>query len=391
MFSASKTFLLLSAHTGNGHSVAAAAVAEAIREQGHKAEIDYPIEGSGRLNRWIAGTYNRALQRYPNRMHWYFKTVNRLKPDRQMLRFKRVRSSGLEFLRQYKPDMVVSFHPMTNHPFALICAMMEPRIPVACVVTDPYPPFWEGWTCPQVDRFFVATGEAAAQLRAGGISNDRITESGLPVQPAFERRQGSGRDWRLQNGLDPEKFTLFLNAGWLGNDDFLELYRGMARAGLPVQVAYLHGERQRSRAAKLARSSTISTVLMERTPCMHRWMQASDLMVSKPGALTMFEAFASELPVAVNALSAIMPQEIGLAESIRSRRLGFWVRSPAELAGSVRRFLEKPAELRELRSNIGNFYKRGAAARIAGSILEMAGAAATEADPVLGEVPAFSA
>ncbi|HEY2933453.1 MAG TPA: glycosyltransferase [Acidobacteriota bacterium] len=367
-----KKLLFLSAHTGNGHNAAAAALAEAIRAQGEDVEIAHPIEQSGSLNRSLAGTYDWALKNYPGRMHWYFQAVNRLRPDRRLLRFRRVQSKGLDFLRRHNPKMVVSFHPMTNHPFALLCGLMDPPVPVACVVTDPFPPFWEGWKCRKIQQFFVATEEAAAELRAAGVGGERILVTGLPVAGRFEEGNRAPAEWYIQNGLRPGKFTLFLNAGWLGGDDFIQFYRAIAKSALPLQVIYVHGASGASEAARIAAGSNAPTLLMPRTDRMHQWMRMSDLMITKPGALTIYEALACELPVGVNAASSIMPQERGMAEAIRSRGLGLWIGSAAELLQSVRGLSECRDKLHQFRVNIRKFYRPGAAGRIAHRIAELA-------------------
>ncbi|HEY3132970.1 MAG TPA: glycosyltransferase [Acidobacteriota bacterium] len=367
-----KRFLFLSAHTGNGHNSAAAAVAEALQSAHCRIHVGHPMEQSSRLCRHASGTYNRMLRSRPERMNWYYRAVNLLRPNERRLVFRFFRAWGTRFLREQKPDVVVSFHPMTNHFFAHLCRQTTPQIPMACVVTDPGPGFWRGWTCAEVDRYFVATEEARQQLLSNGIAGQKIAVTGMPVQRCFETAPPNLESLKLQNQLDPGRFTLLLNSGWVGNRIFFDFYRQIALSDLPLQLIFVHGFDWDEPIQRIRQGSRVPALLVARTDRMHELMSVSDLMISKAGALTMFEAFAVGLPVAVNAVTPIMTQERGLAETIRSRGLGFWVEKDTSIIKTLARLVEDPMQLAQFRSNIRAFYRPGAAQRIAAGLKFMA-------------------
>lgn len=368
-----KRFLFLSAHTGNGHNSAAEAVGEALQSEQCHVYIGHPLEQSSPLCRRISRTYNWMLRFHPERMDWYYRAVNFLRPNERRFALRFFRRWGTRFLSEQRPDLVVSFHPMTNHFFARLCKEANPQIPMACVVTDPGPGFWRGWTCPELDRYFVATEDARQELLSNGIACEKIEVTGMPVHRRFETQPADVRGLRLRYGLDPDRFTLLLNSGWVGNECFFKFYRQIALSSLPLQLIYLHGLDSDEEIQHIRRQSRVVVLLMARTDHMYELMAISDLMISKAGALTLFEAFAAGLPVAINAVTPIMPQERGLAEALHSRGLGIWIERNTPIVKTLGRLLEHAQQLTQFRNNIRAFHQPGATLRIAAGLRSMAG------------------
>ncbi|MEJ7710733.1 MAG: hypothetical protein WKF84_12910 [Pyrinomonadaceae bacterium] len=91
------------------------------------------------------------------------------------------------------------------------------KIPLVTVVTDPCYGFWRGWACDDVSLYLVASEEARQQLIDYGVDGGRIKISGMPVHPKFEMIDDrAAQAARRALGLDPQKFTVFVNAGWVG-------------------------------------------------------------------------------------------------------------------------------------------------------------------------------
>ena len=100
------------------------------------------------------------------------------------------------------------------------------RIPLVTVVTDPYYGFWKGWACDDVNLYLVATEEARQQLIDYGIAPERIKISGMPVHPKFDfPDEQAAQTARTALGLDADKFTVFVNAGWEGGGNILQIFR----------------------------------------------------------------------------------------------------------------------------------------------------------------------
>jgi len=101
---------------------------------------------------------------------------------------------------------------------------------------------------------------------------------------------------------------------------------------------------------------------------MHEWLAAADLLVSKPGGMTITEAINTGIP-----LLAIDPQpgaEVRACALIEQWQVGFWVRKHADLARTLTRCLENPAELEQLRARARALARPHAARDAAAAILQ---------------------
>src|SRR5438309_1234192 len=177
--------LLLSSDTGEGHNSAAAAIAYTATSVGFATSIRKPIEESTNVNRSLAGFYNALLTHRPQWMGWYFRMIDAFRPNERDYFYSKVRTYIGRFIDSESPDIVLSVHPMLNH--FLQRFIKEEKLGIACYtfVTDPFPPFWRGWSSPDVDRYFVPTDEAFQALAASGIPPGRIERVRMPVRSRF--------------------------------------------------------------------------------------------------------------------------------------------------------------------------------------------------------------
>src|SRR5262249_42706401 len=85
----------------------------------------------------------------------------------------------------------------------------------------------------------------------------------------------------------------------------------------------------------------------------HRYIAAADLVITKPGSLSTYEALACQVPVVLTSLSCLMPQESGLFEAARQSDFGFGAQTFGELEDIVR---QGPSQWNRKREFICRFY-----------------------------------
>jgi UDP-N-acetylglucosamine:LPS N-acetylglucosamine transferase len=252
------------------------------------------------------------------------------------------------------PHIVVSVHPLTQHMLAQILKdlHLSKQIPLVTVVTDPSYGFWRAWACDDVALYLVANEEARDQLIDFGISPERIKISGMPVNPKFcEVDEETAKAARRALELDPEKFTVFVNAGWIGGGNIPQIFREFVRGELDIQAIFLAGknpELQRE-AEELARSAKFPIKVIGYSDEVERIMHAADVMISKLGGLTTFEALACRLPIIADTTTPPMPQEAGTAKMLARRGAGILLERAADIVPTIRSLVkdtEKYAAMR---------------------------------------------
>jgi UDP-N-acetylglucosamine:LPS N-acetylglucosamine transferase len=79
-------------------------------------------------------------------------------------------------------------------------------------------------------------------------------------------------------------------------------------------------------------------------------MKAANVMISKLGGLTTFEAFACRLPIIADVTSGAMPQEAGAANLIVRRGAGVLLSRASDIVPVVRHMLEDTAHYSAMRA-----------------------------------------
>jgi UDP-N-acetylglucosamine:LPS N-acetylglucosamine transferase len=185
----------------------------------------------------------------------------------------------------------------------------------------------------------VANDDARDQLIDYGVSPDRIKVSGMPVHPKFhEVDEKDAQFARRAYGLDPDKFTVFLNAGWIGGGNVPQIFRELVRGELDVQAIFLAGKNEelRKEAEEIARTARFPVKVIGYSDEIEKLMQSANVMVSKLGGLTTFEALACRLPIIADGITEPMPQEAGTVRLIERKGAGILLRHPSEIVSTVK-------------------------------------------------------
>jgi UDP-N-acetylglucosamine:LPS N-acetylglucosamine transferase len=394
--------LILSSSTGGGHRSAAAALAEAAKQAfpagSCELRICDAVEESDPLAARLVRGYNWLLRNRQNWMKHYYWWINRYRPDASAFFYKR---SGkyLRTLMDWGPDAIVSVHPLLQHIPARILRErnLAARIPLFCVVTDPGYGFWRNWACDGVVQYFVAGEESRRQLIDYRVVAERICISGMPVHPKFVASDGKSQQAaRAALGLDPAKFTVLINAGYEGGGNILHIFRELVRAhlpgDLPLQAIFIAGRNAKvqAQAQSAARSAGFPVSVMGYCEKMEQVMRASDVMISKLGGMTTFEALACGLPVIADVTTPPMPQEAGTAALLRDRGAGVLLDRAENVGGAIRRMIEEPAYHAALRAAAASMTIPGAARRIMEQVAAVLAARTEGIDPA-ARSHAFSA
>jgi UDP-N-acetylglucosamine:LPS N-acetylglucosamine transferase len=351
--------LIISSDTGGGHRSAAAAIVEGVQRffdgESYAVRVVRAIEESHQLTARLVGLYNWLLR---NRQHWMkylYWGVNRFRPETREFFHKRTIGYVVELFERWCPHVVVSVHPLTQHLFARVLRelKLDDRVPLISVVTDPCYGFWKAWACDDVKLYLVASEEARQQLIDYGIAPQRIKISGMPVHPKFQYPgEEAARAARTVLGLDPEKFTVFVNAGWEGGGNIPQIFRELVRGELDVQAIFLAGRNEalRATAESLASEAPFPIKVIGYSDQVEQLMGAANVMISKLGGLTTFEAFACRLPIIADAITSPMPQEAGAANLIVKRGAGVLLQRASDVVPVIRRMVEDTAHYSALRA-----------------------------------------
>ena len=194
-----------------------------------------------------------------------------------------------ELLGETEPDAVIATHPFCAQVVSRYKQLSGSALPLLTCVTDISA--HSEWICDGTDRYMVGSLEVRDRLVAKGVDTGRICVTGIPVRAEFlaARRQGG----RVRHKGEPRR--LLIMGGGLGlmprKDSFYE-----ALNALPgVETTIITGGNEKLYERLVGRYPHIEVLGFTDQVC--AYMDRSDLVLTKPGGITTFEALFSELPI----------------------------------------------------------------------------------------------
>ncbi len=340
--------LIISSDTGGGHRSAAQAISDGFdkfwKGDSSVVKIIKGVEESHHITDKLVNGYNWMLK---NRQHWMkylYWAVNKVRPETREFFHRRCMGYIRDQFEKWCPHVVVSVHPLTQHIFARILKELKlsDQVPLVTVVTDPCYGFWRGWACDDVSLYLVANEDAKNQLLDYGVSPEKIKISGMPVNPKFrEADEKDAQEARRIYGLDPDKFTVFVNAGWVGGGNIPQIFRELVRGELDVQAIFLAGKNEelRREAEEIAKHAKFPVKVIGYSDEIEKLMHSANVMVSKLGGLTTFEALACRLPIIADATTPPMPQEAGTSTLLEKQGAGILLRRSIDIVPTIQNLL----------------------------------------------------
>jgi processive 1,2-diacylglycerol beta-glucosyltransferase len=352
--------LILSVSAGNGHVRAAqalAATAQSLAPPCTAVHIDAMAHVAAGFRKVYTDWYIQLVNRAPelwSYLHQRTDVTPHHAPSQRLRRGIERLSTGalVREIRREKPDAVICTHFLPAE--LLMRERNRGRIdyPVWLQITD-YD-LHNMWLVPGMTGYLAATEEVAFRLRARGVPAERIHVTGIPVMPAFSEPDSPSlaRDACVAGlGLDPSRPVLLMVSGGAGVGDLPSMVERVLGMGGPdgkpndFQVVAVAGRNVEAhgRLEALAKRHPGRVAAVGFTNEMHRMMAASDLVVTKPGGLTVSECLALGKPMLL--ISPIPGQEEHNAGFLMEEGAAWLAYDAIGLDYKVARLMADPAKL----------------------------------------------
>ena len=374
-----KRALFLISDTGGGHRSAANAITAALDEIQEPFRWEHRVEDvaahcSFPLTQLGLG-YSMALRYAPPVYGALYYATNGRRRYKALVRFCEplYRERLRDLFTSYKPDVIVSVHPLLNHAAlrARADAQMN-RVPIVTVITD-LGKVHESWLTPEADAIVVPAREVFDRALSRGVSPTRLRLLGQPIHPRFDDVAGSKDDLRESLGLPQDKLVVMLMAGGEGGGKLLPTTLALARARLPIHLLVVCGRNDHLREKLDEMSVTLPTpmTVLGFTEKIPEYFRAVDLLVTKAGPGSLAEANAAQLPVVV--YDYVPGQERGNVDFVRNNGLGaIALHGSHDVGEAVRSLIRTPLRLEQIRLNQEIVAPKRSSRRIAALIAQIA-------------------
>lgn len=343
----SRNALILSEPFGGGHTKAAEALV--TRLEGWNCMI-YELGNylHPRLTSHLAWGYLKTVEKAP----WVWGKIYSSSLSESYLipyMYRKIYFTKLAaLLLKTKPDVILSTHPL---PAAAISSLRKYKIhvPLIGVVTDFH--IHPSWSLAACDVLCVPSQEIPEWI--GNQTSTTVLPTGIPVRPGFQILS-SKEQAKRKLSLDPNKPVVL----WMGGSNGISKNMNWVeeiKHETAIQWIFVTG-----------RNTHLCESLAETLgPCEHikvcgyvqdisALMDASDLLITKPGGVTCSEAIHKELPIVL--IPGITGQEEENIEFLLGQGLADST-SSWEIRQVVQSILNHPSKLDYLKWNMKR-YKR---------------------------------
>ncbi|MEJ2217450.1 MAG: glycosyltransferase [Gemmatimonadota bacterium] len=362
--SAGPGILIASTSAGTGHVHAAEAVRAALLERDPHARVEH-VDVLRLAPSWVRALYSGGFELVASRAPWLWRELyQRTNGAHDVARWG---AAARHLLFRAFQDVLSRGDwsaVLCTHFLPCQLAAGEPGAPpFALVVTDFT--LHRYWVQPQVKRYFTATRALADDVRRR-VRGVRADATGIPVNPFFLRALPRAAA-RVSLDLDPERPVALVMGGGMGVG-VVESALGVLSADVPgLQVVAVTGHNERAR-ARLSEQGLPPGRLrvfgqVDRVP---DFMAAADVVVTKPGGLTISEALALGRPLLLT--RGIPGHEDGNVRALVDTGAAEYAPHAGTLQRAVRRIFNSPRTLDTLAERARAVGQPHAARSIAGAL-----------------------
>lgn len=326
--------------------------AEAIAEEIYASQPDASVATVDVMD-YLFPHFSKAIYKgfslLVTRLPGMYNYLNRAAGRHAGIPMKRAIAAKLDRLLSYtKPDLIISNLPVCSK---YISAYKELRVctpPLFTYITDIT--VHDEWIADKTDLYFVGDESTRNALMSKGVSAEKIVVSGIPVKQDFKTvGDAAGIRYAAEAEVANKKMQLLITGGGLGlipgGGRFLKRLNDKDT----LSVTLIAGNNRRLEKQARRKYKNINVIGFTDKVALH--MAAADLILTKPGGITTFEAIASGTPMYV--VDPYLEQEMGNARFIESKNMGRVVNScETDIASDIIEFMRNTVLIDTMKENM---------------------------------------
>jgi processive 1,2-diacylglycerol beta-glucosyltransferase len=296
-----KKILLLFISEHSGHHCASLAIEKALHALDPSIQT-LNINSFNYTNPILEKVINRAymgvVKRTPEIWDYLYDNPKVLKQT-QSLRamIHRFNTGKLKtLLDDFKPTAIVCTQAFPCGMIADYKKTFDLKTPLVGVLTDYAPHSY--WVYNNVDHYIVPSQETGNKLIADGIEPSKIKNYGIPIDPKF--RNSYDRDLTCEKlGIDKHIPCVLVMGGTQGLGPIKKLVRLLDRSKINLQLIIACGTNKRLYNWLRPRRHHKKMAVLSYASNIDELMQASDVILTKPGGITTAEALSKGVPMLI--------------------------------------------------------------------------------------------
>ncbi|MDD5644078.1 MAG: glycosyltransferase [bacterium] len=287
----------------SGHHKAALVLENALKSEARnlKVKVVNPFHYTNPiLSRVTLKTYMGLIRRTPEIWEYLYDNRN-VKARTAKIRdfFHKISMARIDkLLNEFYPDIVVCTQALPCCLFSHYKKVKDKKLKVVAVITDYVVHSY--WLNDEVDMYFVPSREAVEYLVKEGVDEGRICVSGIPVDLKFSGSIGKSRA-KIKLGLPASKQLITIMGGGYGLGSLEEAITELSNVSGEIFLLVISGGNDKLYEVLNRHYGSKDNVrIMGYTDEMNIIMEATDMLISKPGGMTSAETMAKGIPMVIN-------------------------------------------------------------------------------------------
>ncbi len=266
-----------------------------------------------------------------------------------------------DVIKKFKPDIIVNTFPVMSA--SEYKRKLDISIPVINVVTDYC--CHRLWINDNLDRIYLATDDLKKTLQEMNIPISKLEVTGIPIRTEFEKKIDINEIYDKYN-IDPNKKTILISAGAHGLlKNPADLCSKLNRHE-KIQTIIVCGNNARLK-TKIDSMNLKNIYSFGYINEIHELYMISNLMITKPGGITLSEAAAANLPLIL--YKPVPGQEKENADYFESKGAALVANSIKELETHTLNLINNPGKLKKMKRNLRKFYNPDSSKKIVDDLL----------------------
>ena len=343
-----KKVLILTTSTGQGHNQAAASVENAFKAHGYTTiKHDFLAHNSKFLNNIVVYGYEFLASKF-SFIYGFLYKLSDTKLTNKLLQIPFYFNSKKFYkkINEVQPDLIVASHAFSINILKKF-KKIHPNVPYILIVTD----FKAHSTYIDniVDAYITGSEYTKKQLIKSGISPNKIFPIGIPINEKFYKEKTSAEE------LKDDYFNLLLMSGSLGLESISLVLKQLLKNENKLRITVVCGKNEKLRKNLVNychnyNSSNKKLHILGYTTDISYLMDYSDLIISKPGGLTVTESIVKNIPLIIPFV--IPGQEQDNADFLVSEGYSISAQSIDDINYVVNHYINNPEALIKIKNKL---------------------------------------
>ena len=293
-----KKVLILTTSTGQGHNQAASSVAESFKNAGYEiTKLDFLAKNNKFLNNIIVSGYEILASKFPT-IYGFFYNITDKKLTNKLLKllFFLGKKKVSKLINEIKPDVIVATHALS---ISVISDLKKHglKTPFILIVTDFKAHYI--YVDSYVDAYITGSDYTKQSLIDRNVNSNKIYPAGIPINSKFYTEVTSANDLK-----DDEYFNLLLMSGSLGLNTIFIVLKELIKNPNKLRITVVCGKNNnlKNKLTKYCSNNQFENKklhILGFTKDISYLMDYCDVIISKPGGLTVTESIVKNIPLII--------------------------------------------------------------------------------------------